>query len=104
MNYNYKDVINGLNNGKIKKIVFSLNNYSHYKNCIIRRIKDENCGLRPVVRLIVDLVEDGSESISFLNEIKEEYKMFKLGRKGTFTLKQLWNNILIHEIEIDEFL
>lgn len=46
----------------------------------------------------VKLVEDDSETVSFYKYFKEDYKLFKFGRKGTFTLKQVWNNIQVIQI------
>ena len=35
MNYNYEEIINNLNEGKIEIIIFSIKEYAHYKKCII---------------------------------------------------------------------
>lgn len=102
MNYNYEEIINNLNEGKIESIIFSIREYAHYKKCIIKRCvdcvyNDKNIA-KYLVRIEVKLVEDDSETISFYKYFKEDYKLFKLGRKGSFTLKQLWNNVQIIQI------
>ena len=97
MNSNYEEIINNLNEGKIESVIFSIKEYAHYKKCIIKRCID--CvNNRHIVRIEVKLVEDGSETVSFYKYFKEDYKLFNFGRKGTFTLKQVWNNVHIIQI------
>ncbi len=98
MNYNYEEVISDLNNGKIESILFSTKDYSHYKSCIIKRCIDVVYNEKQIIRIEVKLVEDDTETISFYKKFKENYKLFKFGKKGTFTLKQVWNNIKIIKI------
>lgn len=98
MNYNYEDIISNLNAGKIKCIVFSIKEYAHYKKCIIKRCVDCIYNGKKIVRIEVKLVEDDSETVSFYKHFKEDYKLFNFGRKGTFTLKQVWNNIQILQL------
>ena len=98
MNYNYEDIIKDLNDGIIESILFSIKNYSHYKNCIIRRCVDTMHGDRQLIRVEAKLTEDNSETVSFCKKFKEDYKLFKFGRKGTFTLKQVWNDVQIIQI------
>ena len=45
------------------------------------------------------LTPDGAEKKGFLNDIDEEAKMFYIKNKGSFTLKQMWNHIVINSIE-----
>lgn len=98
MDYNYEDIINNLNEGKIASILFSLKGYSHYKKCIIKRYVDFIDSDKFLIRIEVKLVEDDSETVSFYKYFKEDYKLFKLGKKGSFTLKQVWNNVQILQI------
>lgn len=99
MDYNYEDIIKNLNEGKIISILFSLKGYSHYKKCIIKRnidcIGDRD---KSLVRIEVKLVEDDSETVSFYKYFKEDCKLFKFGKKGSFTLEQVWNNVQILQI------
>ena len=95
----YHDFINGVNNGTIKKISFSVSDYSHYGNCIMEsqysNPNDENSS-----KIIwFYLTPDGYEKKGFLNKIKEDTKLFCFKGKGTFTLKQLWNKIKINSVE-----
>ena len=46
----------------------------------------------------VNLSDDGSERVGFYDTFKEGFKLFRMGRKGSFTLKQLWDRIEIVEI------
>lgn len=104
MEYNYEDIINGLNEGKIKSILFSIKNYSHYKNCVISRCVDIISSKKQIIRIEVKLVEDNSETISFYPKFKENYKLFKLGKGKTFTLKQIWNDVQISYINYNSAL
>ena len=98
MNYNYEEIINNLNEGKIESIIFSIKEYAHYKKSIIKRCVDCVYNDKHIVRIEVKLVEDDSETVSFYKYFKEDYKLFKFGRKGTFTLKQVWNNVQVIQI------
>lgn len=96
--YNYQKLIDGLNDGKIKQIHFSLSDYNHYKDCLITRKEDNIFNGKTITLIEVKLTKDSSEKISFLNTFEENYKLFNLGKKGRFTLKQLWSKINIIEI------
>lgn len=98
MNYNYEEIVNNLNEGKIESIIFSIKEYAHCKKCIIKRCVDCVYNDKHIVRIEVKLVEDNSETVSFYKYFKEDYKLFKFGRKGTFTLKQVWNKVQIIQI------
>lgn len=94
MKYSYTKVIEDLNSGKIKKIVFDVKGYAHYNHCEISNIYDK----LDIKRILIKPVDDNSETVAFYKTFKEDYKIFKMGRKGTFTLKQMWNDIEITEI------
>ena len=96
--YSYEEVIEKINNGTIKEFSFCVDNYSHYKNCIITRTEYKIYNGKSITQVDVSLTKDSSEKISFLNEFKEDTKLFNLGKKGKFTLKQLWSKIIILEI------
>ena len=98
INCSYKDVIEGLNCGTIKRIRFFVNDYARYQNCIITRTENAIYNGNTVIRIDVSLTKDSSEKISFLNKFKEDAKLFHLGSKGHYTLKQIWPQISIVEI------
>ena len=88
----YQQFIDGINNGTIIKAVFQVKDYAHYRYCIIERkvdvLKNGNC----LVYIEVKLTKD-SEHVSFYETFMEYHKLFNMGRKGTFTLKQMWDRI-----------
>lgn len=99
----YNEFINGINdpNG-IKQIDFYLEGYNHYRNCSIGRYV-ERIG-NPVNKIInyritCILTKDHSEDVSFLFEFKEDYKLFNLGSKGKFALKDVWNIVRITNVD-----
>ncbi len=94
----YSEFITGINNGSIELIRFSVEGYSHYNNCIIKRIVDKLSNGNEAVIIRVDLVTDLTESISFYRKFKEELKMFNFGRKGKLTLKEVWEKMIIIEL------
>lgn len=97
MEYSYENVIKDLNSGKIKKMVFAVKGYSHYDHCEISNDYDK----LDIKWVVVRPVADNSETVAFFKTFKEDCKLFKMGRRGTFTLKQLWNDIEIKEIVHD---
>ena len=91
----YREFVDGLNCGTIKKASFSVENYAHYRNCVV-----EVNPSSPVGKIIVFyLTPDGYEKQGFLKKVKEDRKLFYLKNQGSFTLKQMWNRIKIHSIE-----
>lgn len=95
---NYEEIIAGLNEGSIVFVRFSVNNYSHYKNCTIRRNVQKLFNGKIIPLIEVSLTSDSSEKTTFLCEFVENTKLFRMGKKGNFTLKQLWSQISILEI------
>ena len=98
MKYEYSELISALNEGKIKSISFSVVDYPHYQECKIVREVDYLPRGKQFVWIAVQLTKDNYEKVSFFKSFKDDYKLFHMGRKGTFTLKQLWNKIEIKEI------
>lgn len=91
----YQQFIDEINNGKILKALFQVKNYAHYRNCLIERTTDIINNGKSIVCLdyiSVKLTND-SEHYSFSEKFDEEIKIFNMGRKGTFTLKQMWDKI-----------
>ncbi len=106
MQISYEECIEKINNGEIISVCFKLCGYAHYNKCTIKRIIDILPNKRSVTRIEIKMTNDNSETVSFLDSIEEEYKVFNLGRKGKFTLKQAWNKIEILDIKskpIDDF-
>ncbi len=98
MNYSYEELISSVNSGTIYGFYFCVNGYAHYKKCSIFRINDRIANGKTITRIEVNLVEDGSEMYSFLKTFQEDSKIFNMGRRGKFTLKQLWSNITVLEV------
>lgn len=98
MEYDYEKIICDLNSGKIKQLRFCVDNYAHYKNCFIKtEIVQFPSGGR-TFQISVNLTKDSFEKVAFLKSFKEDYKLFHITGKGTFTLKQMWSQIRILEI------
>lgn len=98
MDYKYEDIIEAINSYSISEIDFKVNNYAHYNNCkiIVRRdlLPNENS----IFLIDIFLTKDESEHICFYGYFKEDFKLFHMGKRGSFTLKQLWENIEILDI------
>ena len=96
----YKDFIFKITKKELFVLKFSVPGYSHYNFCTIETVFDTipNNSDR-LYRITCTLTKDKTEKVSFLNDFKEEYKLFNLGRKGTYTLKTIWDHIEILEIE-----
>lgn len=98
MKYNYDEIINELNEEKIESIIFSIEGYAHYKKCVIQRFVHIDSNNDQIIRIEFKLVEDDSETISFYKKYNDNHKIFKFGRKGSFTFKQIWNKVQILQI------
>lgn len=93
----YRDFVDGVNAGKIKKVVFSIKNYGHYRNCVMVSKRRSPKGKMKMIWFY--LTPDGYEKVFFWNTIKEKCKVFRLKNKGTFSLLQMWDRIEIHAVE-----
>ena len=98
MHYSYEELINNLNSGAITGFYFRVNGYAHYKKCSIFRKYDRTSNDKTLTRIEVNLTADGTEMHSFLKIFQDNFKLFNMGRKGKFTLKQLWDHITILEV------
>ena len=101
----YQEFIKGINKGIIRKLVFAVKGYAHYRHCEISREKKTICrGERSVCydAIKVALTNDPSEHVSFWDTYNESYQLFRMGRKGSFTLKQMWDKIEILSIEYNK--
>ena len=95
----YEQFITELNAGTLTECHFEILNYSHYKNCRIQRKDDVLNSGKHITLIVVQLTEDETETVSFMNQFNESYKLFRMGHKGAFTLRQVWNRVHFHEIK-----
>ena len=95
----YKDFINLIKSDRFSYALLEVSGYAHYKHCEIRKITPS--WLREGHYLItVTPSSNPSEEVTFVDTYKDSFKLFYLGRtKGKFTLKQIWDRIIIHEIK-----
>ena len=98
MNDSYEELIGGINRGTISGFYFCVNGYAHYKNCALFRKEDKIANGKYITRIEVNLVKDGTETYSFYKTFQDDFKIFNMGRKGKFTLKQLWSDITVLEV------
>ncbi len=89
--YDYKDIIQKLNAFEIIKLCFYVDGYAHYRNCTFKKVEE------PILCIQIELTNDNFEKIRFRKFI-EDFKLFNFGRKGNFTLKQIWDKVRITEI------
>jgi len=94
----YIKAIEQIENGEIFEIIFSINNYTHYKLCKLYRETDVLNNGNELNRICIDPVPDKTESVCFLNKYNQSYKLFSLGRDKKYTLKQIWDRITILDI------
>ncbi len=88
----YRQFIDEINSGTIVNAIFQIQDYAHYKYCSIERIVDTFPSGSSIVTIDVKLTKD-SERFGFYKTFDEKYKLFNMGRNGTFTLKQMWDRI-----------
>lgn len=94
----YKQFIDDLNSETISEMEFEVVGYSHYKRCRIFRKYDTLRNGKTISLIRVDLTDNNSEFVSFMDEFNESYKLFRMGKKGSFTLQQIWPKIKIVKI------
>ena len=94
----YSQFIDDINSGKIKRAVFRVKDYAHYKHCAIERR-----GLFPDSETLdwieVKLTSDNSENYLFSKKFEERRVLFDMKRKGRYTLKRIWEKIEFISIE-----
>lgn len=101
----YEDFIKGINRdtGNIKQISFYIEGYPHYHDCSIGRyikkvkVRERIVTLTGWIRCI--LTKYHSEDVSFYRTFKEDRKIFDFGRKGRYTLKDVWDKVVITDIQ-----
>jgi len=97
----YQQFIDDINSGKISKAVFQVKDYARYRCCSIERIADVFPNGNSMVRIDVKLAKNYNVgqyghiygNFGFSEKFEEDCKLFKMGRKGTFTLQQMWDKI-----------
>lgn len=99
MQVSYEEFIEKLNRREARRVDFAVEGYSHYRHCVIEWREDVLSSGVTLYFLEVRLTEDGAERVSFYKSFDETYKLFRMGRKGSFTLKQLWNRIRVIQTE-----
>ena len=98
----YDEFIKGINNpNEIKQIDFYIEGYAHYNKCNIGRYIDKIREINQQFnnRITCILTKNHSEDVSFLYTFKEDYKLFNFGLKVKYTLKQVWDKVIITNIE-----
>ena len=104
MELTYKEFVEGINDkANIKQIDFSIEGYGHYRACSIYR---ENSEIRlrdgSIVansRIVCALTKDKKEIVYFYGPFNEGEKIFRIGSKGRYTLKEMWKRVKITNIE-----
>ena len=97
----YQQFIDGINKGEIIKAVFQVKDYAHYRYCSIERdavtYNDGSSSIRIYVHLTKNYYIGQYGHIygnfMFVDKFDEKCKLFKMGHKGTFNLKQMWESI-----------
>lgn len=92
---NYCDFVNGINTGIIIKAKFCILDYPHYKNCIVQSVLIDSKNPEAGRIIWFYLTTDGYEKKGFVDIFKEDYKLFRIKGKGSFTLKQIWDRVNI---------
>ncbi|MBP3437013.1 MAG: hypothetical protein J6K61_03785 [Clostridia bacterium] len=98
----YRDFVDGINSGKITKAIFSIKNYSHYRNCVVESKPTDPSKVESGKIIWFYLTPDGYEKKGFMNKIKENDKLFKIKNSGTFSLLQIWDRVDIHFVEYSD--
>ena len=97
MKYTYDEFIQLLNSDGFSCVIFEIEGYAHYRNCVIKKVH------RPILNgaaeFDVILSNDPNERIWFFKTFNEKCKLFYFGRNRSFTLKQIWDRVVIREIQ-----
>lgn len=99
---NYDEFIELFNNKTIDRICFYISGYSHYKNCKIYHQTEKTPANKYLTLVVCQLTMDDYEKVSFLNYFDETFKLFDMGKKGKFTLKQIWDLVKITDVEYNQ--
>lgn len=99
MQSSYEEFMEKLNRREVRRVDFAVEGYPHYRHCVIEWREDVVLSGATLYFLEVRLTEDGAERISFYKSFDEACKLFRIRRKGSFTLKQLWDRIRVTRVE-----
>ena len=97
MKYTYDEFIQLLNSDGFSCVIFEIDGYAHYRNCVIKKVHPPF--LNGMAEFDVILSNDPNERIGFLETFDEKCKLFYFGRNRGFTLKQIWDRVVIREIQ-----
>ncbi len=100
----YKELIDGINSGSIKRVEFSVQGYSHYRHCCIYRetAQSKKSG-NPFSYICIDVSKEKDEKYINFHKFDESQKLFVLKNQGgSLSLKQAWSRIVIEKIEYME--
>ena len=73
--YSYEEIIKGINNRQIKLVRFCVNDYAHYKDCVIVNTELKLYNGRSIPQIEVILTKD-SEKTYFFRKVYREYQAF----------------------------
>lgn len=96
----YQELIDGVNNGSIEEVHFSLPTYGHYKSCYLRRAYIFSPILNKKVYSHIELVltENRKEISKYMGEFKDRERVFNIKGRGRFNLKDIYKEIEILSI------
>ena len=100
----YKEMIDGVNNGTIEDVHFSIKGYGHYRSCHLKRVYSEYelSDKRPFEYIELILTDDGSEYSRYYGPFQDKEKVFHIKGKGRFTLKEVFKSVEIISITYHE--
>ena len=100
----YEQLIEGINNGEIEEVHFSVTNYGHYRSCYLRRVNAYSPTINKYYFSHIELIltEDRSEGSIYAGPFKDKYQVFNIKGKGKFTLKQIYKYVEILSIKYAE--
>ena len=97
----YEELINGINNGDIDEVHFSVTSYAHYRSCYLKRAYYFSPILNKTVFSHVELIltEDQSEKSIYYGPFGDKYPVFVIKGKGKFNLKQIYKDVEILSVK-----
>ena len=98
MEYTYEQIVNGINEGTIDEVRFSVTIYSHYKNCVLRRVYLNIGGINSFECIEMVLTKDGSERSRYHGPFHDRYRLFNIKGRGRFTLREIFKYVEIKEV------
>lgn len=102
MELTYKEMVDGINEGILDEVRFSVRGYAHYGNCVLRRVYVNSMGISSFECIELLLTKDGSERSLYHGPFKDKEKVFNIKGKGRFTLREIYKNVEILEIKRHE--